>query len=97
MPVASKSRLAPQLSINEARDRRHFCEWDGYQPPAPSFTGQRVFDDIGLDVLRNYIDWMPFFNAWEFHGKFPGILSDSKVGDAASALFADATILSGTQ
>jgi 5-methyltetrahydrofolate--homocysteine methyltransferase len=90
---ASKSRLAPQLSINEARDRRHFCEWDGYQPPAPSFTGQRVFDDIGLDVLRNYIDWMPFFNAWEFHGKFPGILSDSKVGDAASALFADATAM----
>jgi 5-methyltetrahydrofolate--homocysteine methyltransferase len=92
-PATSKSRLAPQLSINEARDRRHFCEWDGYQPPAPSFTGQRVFDDIGLDVLRNYIDWMPFFNAWEFHGKFPGILSDSKVGDAASALFADATAM----
>jgi 5-methyltetrahydrofolate--homocysteine methyltransferase len=88
---ASKSRLAPQLSITEARDRRHFCEWQGYQPPAPSFTGTRVFDDIGLDVLRNYIDWMPFFNAWEFHGKFPGILSDAKVGEAASSLFKDAS------
>jgi 5-methyltetrahydrofolate--homocysteine methyltransferase len=50
-----------------------------------------VFDDIGLDVLRNYIDWMPFFNAWEFHGKFPGILSDAKVGEAASSLFKDAS------
>jgi len=90
---ASKSRLAPQISLTEARDRRHFCEWDNYQPPAPSFTGARTLDDIGLDVLRNYIDWMPFFNAWEFHGKFPGILSDARVGDAASSLFADASTL----
>ncbi len=44
-------------------------------------------------MLRNYIDWMPFFNAWEFHGKFPGILSDAKVGEAASSLFADASEL----
>ena len=90
---ASKSRLAPQVSLAEARERRHLCEWDNYTPPAPAFTGTRVFDDIGLDVLRNYIDWMPFFNAWEFHGKFPGILSDAKVGSAASSLFADASTL----
>ena len=90
---AKKSRLAPQLSIREARERRHQCNWDNYKPPVPSFTGTRVIEDISLDVLRNYIDWMPFFNAWEFHGKFPGILSDAKVGEAASSLFSDASTL----
>jgi len=44
-------------------------------------------------VLRDYIDWMPFFNAWEFHGKFPQILNDATVGEAASSLFSDATAM----
>jgi len=90
---ANKKRLAPQLSLADARQRRHLCDWDNYTPPKPTFTGKKVYDDISLDVLRNYIDWMPFFNAWEFHGKFPGILSDPVVGDAASSLFADATAM----
>ncbi|MDH3429568.1 MAG: methionine synthase [Gammaproteobacteria bacterium] len=90
---AGKSRLAPQLSLADAQERRHRCDWQNYAPPAPEFTGTRVYDDIGLNVLRNYIDWMPFFNAWEFHGKFPGILSDAIVGEAASSLFADATAM----
>jgi len=90
---ASKTRLAPQLSLSEAQDRRQRCDWDNYLPPAPSFTGTRVYDNLGLDVLRNYIDWMPFFNAWEFHGKFPRILSDAAVGEAASSLFADANAM----
>ena len=88
---AGKSRLAPQLSLNDARERRHECDWHDYVPPVPTFTGAQVYDDIPLNVLRNYIDWMPFFNAWEFHGKFPGILSDPVVGEAASNLYADAS------
>ena len=88
---ANKKRLSPQLSLNQARDRKHQCDWEGYAPPVPSFTGQRVFDDIDLNVLKTYIDWMPFFNAWEFHGKFPQILSDATVGEAASSLFDDAS------
>ena len=87
---AGKTRLAPQLSIKAARERREKIDWSAYTPPAPSFTGVRVFDDIDLGVLRDYIDWMPFFNAWEFHGRFPAILTDSVVGEAASTLFADA-------
>ncbi len=90
---ANKSRLSPRLSLREARERRHVCDWNNYAPPAPSFTGKRVFDGISLEVLRDYIDWMPFFNAWEFHGKFPGILSDATVGAAASTLFSDATAM----
>jgi 5-methyltetrahydrofolate--homocysteine methyltransferase len=87
---AGKTRLAPQLTIDEARERRHRCDWNAYTPPAPSFTGHKILDDIDLDVLRNYIDWMPFFNAWEFHGKFPAILTDEHVGEAATALHRDA-------
>ena len=90
---AKKKRLSPALSLNEARARRHRCDWSGYVPPVPTFTGTQVYDDIPLDDLRAYIDWMPFFNAWEFHGKYPNILSDAKFGEAASSLFADATAL----
>jgi 5-methyltetrahydrofolate--homocysteine methyltransferase len=87
---AGKKRLAPQLSLDEAHRRRHPIEWRNYEPPQPEFTGTRVFGDIDLAELVNYIDWMPFFNAWEFHGKYPEILSDAKVGEAASSLHDDA-------
>ena len=90
---ANKKRLTPQLSLNEARAGKHQCDWNSYDAPKPGFTGTRVFDDIDLNVLRDYIDWMPFFNAWEFHGKFPQILSDAKVGEATSSLFADANAM----
>ncbi|MCH8961303.1 MAG: dihydropteroate synthase, partial [Bacteroidetes bacterium] len=90
---SKKTRLAPQLSIADARERRHQCNWNSYVPPVPTFRGKRVLDNIELEDLRNYIDWMPFFNAWEFHGKFPNILSDATVGDAARSLYADATAM----
>ncbi len=90
---AGKSRLAPQLSIAQARDNKYKIDWQSYTPPTPSLTGSRVFEDLDLGILRDYIDWMPFFNAWEFHGKFPAILSDAVVGEAASNLFADATVM----
>jgi 5-methyltetrahydrofolate--homocysteine methyltransferase len=88
---ANKKRLAPSLSLSQARARKHAIDWSGYMPPVPTFTGNRVFDDVDLAVLRDYIDWMPFFNAWEFHGKFPQILQDTTVGEAATSLFNDAT------
>jgi 5-methyltetrahydrofolate--homocysteine methyltransferase len=88
---SKKKRLSPQLSIADARQRRHKCDWANYVPPVPTFRGTRVLEDINLEELRNYIDWMPFFNAWEFHGKFPNILSDATYGDAARSLYADAT------
>ena len=88
---AGKSRLAPQLSLPQARDNKRALNWSDYSPPKPDFTGTRVFENIDLAVLRDYIDWMPFFNAWEFHGKFPQVLSDDIVGEAARSLFSDAS------
>jgi len=88
---AGKSRLKPQLSIHEARRNKHAFEWQEYVPPTPDVVGTQVIKNIDLGVLRDYIDWMPFFNAWEFHGKYPDILSDAVVGIEASKLFADAT------
>jgi 5-methyltetrahydrofolate--homocysteine methyltransferase len=87
---AGKSRLSPQLSLAQARERKHRCDWSNYRPPEPSLIGRKVLDDVDLAVLREYIDWMPFFNAWEFHGKFPAILDDATVGEAARSLYDDA-------
>jgi 5-methyltetrahydrofolate--homocysteine methyltransferase len=87
----NKSAKAPQLSLPQARAKKLKIDWSAYTPPAPSFVGVRSFDDYPLDELLPYIDWMPFFNAWEFAGKFPDILRDPVVGEAASNLYADAT------
>ncbi|HXA36358.1 MAG TPA: methionine synthase [Steroidobacteraceae bacterium] len=87
----NKGVKAPQLSLAQARAKRLKIDWAAYAPPKPSFLGVRCFDDYPLNELLPYIDWMPFFNAWEFAGKFPDILRDPVVGEAAAALYADAT------
>jgi 5-methyltetrahydrofolate--homocysteine methyltransferase len=86
----NKSVKAPQLSLNLARAKKLKIDWSTYTPPVPSFVGARTFADYPLDELVPYIDWMPFFNAWEFAGKFPDVLTDPVVGEAASNLYADA-------
>jgi 5-methyltetrahydrofolate--homocysteine methyltransferase len=87
----NKSAKAPQLSLAQARARKFKIDWARYVPPAPRFLGLKSFDDYPLEELVPYIDWMPFFNAWEFAGKFPDLLTDPVVGEAASNLYADAT------
>ena len=61
-----------------------------FTPPAPRQPGLHVFDDYPLAELRNYIDWTPFFQAWELAGKYPAILTDEIVGTQASELYRDA-------
>ena len=90
---AGKSRLTPQLSLAQARANKYQIEWNDYTPPAPTFTGTKVLGDIDLAALKSYIDWMPFFNAWEFRGRFPDVLSDPVVGEAARTLFTDASVM----
>jgi 5-methyltetrahydrofolate--homocysteine methyltransferase len=87
---AGKKVKTPELSLAQARANRRRIEWAGYSPTAPRKLGIQQFDDYPLSELLGYIDWMPFFNAWEFAGKFPEILSDATVGVAASNLYDDA-------
>jgi 5-methyltetrahydrofolate--homocysteine methyltransferase len=86
----NKSVKSPQLTLAEARAKKLKLDWAAYAPPVPSFLGLRSFENYPLAELVPYIDWMPFFNAWEFAGKFPDILRDPVVGEAASNLYADA-------
>jgi 5-methyltetrahydrofolate--homocysteine methyltransferase len=81
---------APAFSLAEARANRFRCDWAAYRPPVPKMAGVRLFENLSLEELVRYIDWMPFFNAWEFAGKFPDVLTDPVVGEAASNLYADA-------
>jgi 5-methyltetrahydrofolate--homocysteine methyltransferase len=87
---AAKKVKVPELSLAAARADRRVLDWAQYTPVAPRVPGVQHFDDYPLTELLGYIDWMPFFNAWEFSGKFPDILTDQVVGEAASNLYADA-------
>jgi 5-methyltetrahydrofolate--homocysteine methyltransferase len=87
---AGRRIKAPQLTIAQARANKFKGDWQQYEPPVPRFLGIRSFEDYSLEDLTRYIDWMPFFNAWEFGGKFPDILTDPVVGEQASNLYADA-------
>ena len=88
--VANRQPRQRQLSYQEAIERAPDIQWAGYQPPIPSFTGIRIFDDFPLQSLVDTIDWTPFFITWELAGKFPKILEDPVVGAQASELYADA-------
>ena len=65
-------------------------DWKNYTPPKPDFTGVKTFDDYPLDDLLDIIDWTPFFMSWDLAGKYPKILDDQVVGEAARNLFDDA-------
>ncbi len=81
----------PMLTLEKARANRTPIEWDGYTPPVPAIgTRVREFEDYDLAELREYIDWQPFFNAWEMKGRFPDILNNPVSGEAARKLYDDA-------
>jgi 5-methyltetrahydrofolate--homocysteine methyltransferase len=79
-----------RLTLAQARANKQKIDWSAYQPPVPKFFGTRVYDDYDLAELAKYIDWTPFFQTWELVGKFPAILEDDKVGEAARGLYKDA-------
>ena len=65
--------------------------WSGnYLPPVPQRLGTHRLADMPISELVDFIDWTPFFATWELNGKFPAILDDATVGEAARSLFADA-------
>jgi 5-methyltetrahydrofolate--homocysteine methyltransferase len=84
---SERQRLLP---LAEARRRKFSRGWDGYRPPRPAVLGVTVFEDYPVEELAAYIDWTPFFRAWELKGSYPRILEDSAVGTQARRLLDDA-------
>ncbi len=84
------------VSLEHARGQRFTCDWAQYAPPVPAQPGLHVFEDWPLDDLLPFIDWTPFFSAWELAGKFPAILGDEIVGTQASELYRDARAMLDT-
>lgn len=81
----------PMVPLEKARANRTPIEWEGYTPPVPvQGLGVRDFQDYDLAELREFIDWQPFFNAWEMKGRFPDILNNPASGEAARKLYDDA-------
>ena len=78
------------FSLQQARDNAFKADWKNYMPPVPTFLGIKVFDDYSLEELSHYIDWTPFFHAWELAGKYPKILNDTIIGEEATRVFNDA-------
>ena len=85
-----RTTKGPALSLEQARKNRFRWPWESYSPPIPAHPGIEVFSEYPLDELVSYIDWMPFFNAWEFSGRFPDILDDPVRGPAVRSLYDDA-------
>ena len=84
------------VSLEHARGQRFSCDWAQYAPPVPAQPGLHVFEDWPLQDLLPFLDWSPFFSAWELAGKFPAILDDEIVGAQASALYRDARAMLDT-
>jgi 5-methyltetrahydrofolate--homocysteine methyltransferase len=82
-----------RLPIGEARANRFAPDFTRYTPPKPTFLGTRIFDDYDLTELVGLIDWTPFFATWDMQGRYPAILQDRKMGEAARSLHADAVAM----
>jgi 5-methyltetrahydrofolate--homocysteine methyltransferase len=91
---AAKTQKKTLLTLEEARANRTPIDWSSYIPPRPEFLGVRVYASnlgtIPLGTLAEYIDWSPFFHAWELRGRYPAIFQDPKIGKQARELFNDA-------
>jgi len=88
---AQQAKVRTPLAAAQAN--RFAIDWSAYRPPRPSFLGTRAFAPFELADLVRYIDWTPFFSSWELVGRFPAILEDDVVGEAARGLYADARIM----
>ena len=91
---AAKTERKKLLTLEQARANRTPIDWSSYVPPKPEFLGVRVYGagkiSIAVRDLIEYIDWSPFFHAWELRGRYPAIFDDPKMGKQARELFDDA-------
>lgn len=88
----NRSRSKNYLSIADARKNKFNIAWDTYNPLKPNFIGVKKVEPA-LEELVSYIDWTPFFQSWELHGKYPAILTDEVVGAQATTLFHEAQVM----
>jgi len=92
----NKKTVKQSTPYKEAVKNKVVIDWNNFEAPTPTFTGNKGIELNDLSVLVEYIDWKPFFIAWELHGNFPAILTDDVVGEVASKLYHDATTLLNT-
>jgi 5-methyltetrahydrofolate--homocysteine methyltransferase len=88
-----KRQDAKLIPYAEAFARRFQTDWSNADIPKPEFVGSRLLETVPLQQLREFIDWSPFFLTWELKGKYPRILDDPQLGEAARKLFDDANEL----
>ncbi|QDP00675.1 methionine synthase [Thalassotalea sp. PS06] len=81
------------VSLEAARANRFPLSFDQYTPKTPNKLGVTVVDNLDLTVIRNYIDWTPFFLTWQLSGKYPKILEHPLIGEEAQKLFDDANAM----
>ncbi|RBI69199.1 methionine synthase [Vreelandella sulfidaeris] len=90
---AKRRPKAADLDYTQARKRRFRTDWNGHTPAEPNMLGLKTFDNYDLEELIERIDWTPFFMSWQLAGKYPKILEDKVVGEAARNLFEDAKVM----
>ena len=81
------------VDIATARSNKALLDWNQYPVKTPKTIGTKTIHNIDLELLKNYIDWTPFFQTWDLHGRFPNILEDEIVGTQAQDLYKDALAL----
>ncbi|HZL20744.1 MAG TPA: methionine synthase [Polyangia bacterium] len=81
------------VSLEAARANRTPITWRSADVPSPEVTGVRVLESVPLAVLREYIDWTPFFHTWELKGVYPRIFDHEKYGEQARQIFAEGNAL----
>ncbi|MCX7194656.1 MAG: methionine synthase, partial [Proteobacteria bacterium] len=87
---ANKKPQGARYKLADARAHGLKTDWANYTPPKPSFIGVQALSDYSLAEISPYIDWTPFFQTWELSGRYPKILNDEVIGEAARSLVHDA-------
>ncbi len=89
----NKGPRSTLVSLTDAQANPSTINFDNYTPTKPNKLGVTVIDDLDLNVVRNYIDWTPFFMTWQLSGKYPKILEHELIGEEATKLFNDANAM----
>jgi 5-methyltetrahydrofolate--homocysteine methyltransferase len=89
----NKKKSKEHISYEKALINKYKIDWNKVELVNPTFTGIKTIEEISIDKIAPFIDWTPFFIAWEMHGKFPGILKDNIIGEEATKLYDEATLM----